>query len=123
MFISPMWDHESERVGLKRCTPVGYQIHGFSDLAGLLGLLALPAVPVWLIYKAINGEFSWSLLWLLPVPFVFGFVGLVMRSITWALAEKRQFHYDPEQCISTWVEDGVRQTYQYGTEDADIAGD
>jgi hypothetical protein len=31
LFIHPMWDSETERLGKKACTPTGYALHGLAD--------------------------------------------------------------------------------------------
>jgi hypothetical protein len=31
LFINPMWNSETERIGKQRCTPLGYALHGISE--------------------------------------------------------------------------------------------
>ena len=114
MFINPMWDHESQRIGKQRCTPTGYMLHGISDVIGFIAIISLLGIPIYLVYAGIRGQFSWSMLWLPAVPFVIAIVGNILHSYSWHLADKRQFKYDYEKCISTWVdESGARQSYKY----------
>ncbi len=42
LFINPMWDNESQRIGKQKCTPLGYRLHKIFiyALAGLLFGLA-----------------------------------------------------------------------------------
>jgi len=116
MFINPMWFHESQRIGKQRCTPTGYTLHLISDLIGFIATVCLPGIPIHLVYSAIRGHFTWSMLWLLLIPFVIAIVGNVLHSYSWHLADKRQFHFDYESSISTWVnESGIQQSYKYGS--------
>ena len=48
MFINPMWDHEAERIGKKRCSPLGYALHEVSDGIGFLALALLAASGVYI---------------------------------------------------------------------------
>jgi hypothetical protein len=41
MFINPMWDSKSQRLGKQKCTPRGYWLHAVSDLAGFFVLVLL----------------------------------------------------------------------------------
>ena len=112
-----MWDHESQRIGKQRCTPTGYTLHGISDLIGFIAIICLFGIPIYLVYAGIRGHFTWSMLWLFAVPFVIAIVGNIMHSYSWHLAEKRQFKYDYEKCVSTWVdESGNQQSYKYGVD-------
>lgn len=115
MFINPMWDHESQRVGKQRCTPVGYMLHGISDLIGFIAIICLLGVIIYLVYACIRGEFTSGMLWYLLVPFTIAILGNVLHNYSWYLADKRQFKYDYEKSTSTWVdESGVQQSYEYG---------
>lgn len=122
MFINPMWDNESQRIGKQRCTPAGYTLHGISDLIGLIAIIFLLGVPIYLVYAGVAGHFAWSMLWLLIVPFAIAIVGNLLHSYSWHLADKRQFKYDYDKRISTWIdEDGNQQSYKYGS-NADMPG-
>jgi hypothetical protein len=113
MFIPTIWSDEVERIGKQRCTPFGYALQGIGDLIGFLGLLMLLGMPVYLAYRAIVGTFSWSLLWLLAVPFVIGIVGRVMVEFSWWMATRKKFHYDYERRESTWLDAGEERSYKY----------
>lgn len=115
MFINPMWDNESQRIGKKRCTPTGYALHGISDLIGFIALILLPGVSVYLMYAGIRGQASWGMLWLFVVPFAIAIVGNMLHTYSWHLADKRQFKYDYGKCVSTWIdESGAQHSYKYG---------
>jgi len=64
----------------------------------------------------IRGHFTVSMLWLLPVPFGIALAGNILHSYSWYLAARRNFKYDAEKCISTWVDEtGQQQSYKYGS--------
>jgi hypothetical protein len=121
MFIPRMWSDEVERIGKQRCTPVGYAIQGIGELIGFLGLLMLPGVPVYLAYRGVVGTFHWSLLWVLVVPFVIGFIDTVIVGFSWLLAYRKQFRYDYERRVSSWVDGGQERTYSYADHQAEQA--
>ncbi|MDA0835254.1 MAG: hypothetical protein O2955_17485 [Planctomycetota bacterium] len=117
MFINPMWDHESQRIGKQKCTPTGYMLHGISDLIGFIALICLLGTLIYFAYAGIRGHFVGSMLWLLVIPFGIALVGNILHSYSWHLADKRQFKYDCEKCISTWVDArGTEQSYKYGAD-------
>ena len=64
LFINPMWDSESERIGKQKCTPLGYKLHGISDLIGFASLLLLLVTGVYLRYRSVVGTYHSTLLWL-----------------------------------------------------------
>jgi hypothetical protein len=69
LFINPMWDNEAERIGKQRCTPLGYALHGISDLLGFVALLLLFGIGAYLGHRGFVGTFRASLLWLFSIPF------------------------------------------------------
>ena len=113
LFIHPMWDHESERIGKQKCTPVGYALHGFADVLGFVGLLLLFGVAVYLVHKGIAGGFHASLLRLLAIPFGVGVVSEVIFHHSWGIALRRGFEYDQKTCVASWNENGKRITYKW----------
>jgi 4-amino-4-deoxy-L-arabinose transferase-like glycosyltransferase len=113
MFIPRMWFDEVERIGKQRCTLVGYALQGVGELIGFVGLLMLPAMPVYLVYRGVAGSFEWSLLWLLPLPLVLGIVGSIVVAFSWWLASLKKFHYDYARRESSWLEAGERRTYLF----------
>lgn len=122
MFIPRIWFDEVERIGKQRCTPVGYALQVVGEYIGLVGLLLLLGVPVYLAYRGIVGTFNWSLLWLLTVPFVVGIVGSVVVALSWSLAYRKQFRYDYERRVSSWIEGGQERTYTFGDWQAEGGG-
>jgi len=117
LFIYPMWDHESERIGKQKCTPLGYWLHGLADLIGFIGLLLFLGVGVYLAYRGLSQSFHASLFWLLAIPFGFGFIGQVLHQLSWGLAYRRSFEYDYEKAEASWVENGERVSYKWKTPD------
>ncbi|MGB0596558.1 MAG: hypothetical protein ACPGLY_07715 [Rubripirellula sp.] len=109
MFINPMWDHESQRVGKQKCTPVGYMLHGISDLIGFIAIICLLGVIIYLAYACIRGEFTIGTRRYLLIPFTLAIPGNVLHSYYWYLADMRHFKYDYGKSTSTWVdESGVQ---------------
>ena len=113
MFINPMWDNEAQRIGKQRCTPLGYALHGVSDLIGFAGLLLLLGTGAYLAYRGFVGTWRWGLLWFLTIPFGLGILGAVLHQISWYLAHRKGFHYDYDTREASWVEDGQRRTFRY----------
>lgn len=113
LFIYPMWDHESERIGKQKCTPLGYWLHGFADVIGLIGLLLLLGIAAYLAYRGLSQSFHASLFWLLPIPFGVGFIGQMLFLFSWSLAYRRSFEYDYEKAEASWVENGERVSYKW----------
>ena len=108
-----MWDHESERIGKRKCTPAGYALHVIAEMIGFLGLLFLFAVPGVLVWKWRTGTFDASLFWLFAVPFGLGVVSEVLFQFSWWLALRKGLRYDHERCVASWMEAGVRREYKY----------
>ena len=112
LFINPMWDHENQRIGKRRCTPLGYTLHVISDLVGLLGLLLLLITGAYLAYRGVVGTFHASLLWLLAIPFGLALVGAALFQYSWVLARQKGFRYDCDTREASWMEGGERQAYR-----------
>ena len=112
-FIYPMWDNESERLGKKKCTPIGYALHGVVEIGGLIGLLMLLGTIAVLTYKCIAGTFHVHLLWLFAVPFLLGLLCEVLFRYSWRLAQKKGFRYDYATREASWIEDGNRRVYKW----------
>jgi hypothetical protein len=108
-----MWFNEVERIGKKRCTPVGYALQVIGELIGFAGLLMLLGMPVYLAYRAFVGSFRWPLLGLLAIPFAIGVVDTVLVAFSWSLAYRKKFRYDDERVMSSWIEDGQARTYSH----------
>ena len=113
LFIHPMWDNESERIGKQKCTPIGYALHTLAELLGFLGLLSIPCALVWGGYRKIVDGSCPSLGWVFLGIFGIGLISEIIFQVSWALARRRGFQYDPASCIASWVENGKRITYKY----------
>jgi hypothetical protein len=113
LFINPMWDNEAERIGKKRCTPLGYALHGISDLIGLVALLLLLSIAAYLGYRCIIGTLRASSLWLFAIPFALAAIGSLLYRISWVLARHRGFRYDYASREASWLEHGQRHTYKF----------
>lgn len=68
ILFSPMWQHEIERLGWRRCSPAGYVLLNASDGVSWLALILWftgfdwPALFVWWFGRACYGLSMW--LWL-----------------------------------------------------------
>jgi len=51
--------------------------------------------------------------WLLAIPFGVGVVSEVLYHVSWVIALRRGFEYDPKKCIASWEENGRRITYKW----------
>ena len=109
-----MWDSECQRLGKKKCTPFGFQLHILGDLLGATGFLALILVVGYFTYRWwFVDDFELSLLWLLLVPFGLGIAGSILFSYSWRLAYSKSFEYDDENRIASWHENGRRIEFRY----------
>ncbi len=113
LFLHPMWDNESQRIGKKMCTPAGYALHVIADLMGFSGLLLLLGLVVVLVWKWFTGTFHAPLLWVLAVPFCLDIISEVLYQYSWWLALRKGFHYDYERREASWIEAGERRSYKY----------
>jgi hypothetical protein len=112
LFINPMWRNEAERIGKQRCTPLGYALHGISDILGLVALLLLFGIVSYLAYRRLVGGFHASLLWFFSIPFGIAVIGSILFRISWTLAYRRGFRYDHKSGEATWLEHGKRRNYK-----------
>ena len=115
LFIHPMWDNESQRIGKQLCTPTGYTVHVISELIGFSGLLLLLATLAVFAWKGAAGTFHLPNLWLLTLPFILGAISEALFRFSWYLALRKQFHYDYERREASWIEAGERRTYRSQT--------
>ena len=113
MFVPRIWFDEVERIGKQKCTPLGYALQGVGDIVGLLGLLMVLGMPVYLAYRGVVGTFTWSLLWLVPAPFVIAIAGRLMVELSWWMAYRKKFNYDYERRESSWVEGSEKRSYTF----------
>jgi hypothetical protein len=116
LFIHPMWDHESQRLGKYHCTPAGYALHVIADCVGLAGLLLVFIAPALLVRNWRCGTFVPNHCWSLAVPFILGLVSELLFQFSWQLALHRGFRYDHQSCEASWDEAGERRKYRYPDE-------
>lgn len=113
LFIHPMWDSETQRVGMQRCTPAGYTVHAVGELIGFIGLLLVLATAGFLVWKALSGTFQWALLWWIALPLGLGIVSQVMVTCSWWMDDSKTFCYDAAAREASWLEKGERRTFRY----------
>ena len=123
MFINPMWDSETQRIGKQKCSPRAYHLHLVSDLVGFVALLLLPCVLVYLKFRDLDHSFDASLWWLLAIPFGVALCGTVLHSYSWILVARRGFRYDYQTGEASWLENGQRCVFVWdGIRDAHADG-
>ena len=115
IFINPIWDNESERIGKSICTPLGYKLHVISDIIGFFGLLLLLGIFAYLGYRGFTGAFHLGLFWLIAIPIGIGILGSFIYRYSWILAARKQWMYNYENREASWMEDGQRRTYKWKT--------
>lgn len=113
LFIHPTWDNEGQRIGKRKCTPIGYALHVIAEVMGFAGLLALLAVLGFLAWEWLAAAFRVSLLWLLAPPLGLGVVSEALFQCSWWPALRKGFRYDYELREASWFESGERRTYKY----------
>jgi hypothetical protein len=106
VFIPPIWDNESQRIGKQRCTPLGYGLHILSDLIGVTGLLVLLGSLCFIAYQAAHDAFTLPLLWFVAAAVAIGVVGRMLLHYSWHLAFRKGFRYDQKLRQTTWFENG-----------------
>jgi hypothetical protein len=113
MFGPRIWFDEVERIGKQRCTPSGYQLQGVGEAIEGVGCLCLLVLLGFLVWKWFAGPFSWITLWWLMAPFALNVFGKILVDYSWTLAERKQFKYDYERRISSWVEGDQSRSFTY----------
>ena len=113
LFVFPMWDSESERLGKKECTPKGYSLHVIAELIGFLGLLSLIGLILYfglcLFFYSLPQPSGWVFL----IPFGIGIIAEFLFGYSWHLAKKKSFSYDGKTRTATWCENGAEKTYKW----------
>lgn len=113
LFLFPMWDNESQRIGKRKCTPTGYALHVIAELLGFIGGLSLLGIAIFLAYKVITDNFIASHLWLLSASFGAGIIAEILYQVSWLLATRKGFKYDYEMRVASWIDGDKRVTYNW----------
>jgi len=113
LFIHPMWDHESQRIGKRKCTPAGYALHVIGEMIGFFGLQFRFVVPGVVVRKWWAGTLEPSLCWIFALAYGLGVVSEILVQSSWSLALMKSFKYDYERCEASWMEAGECRTYKY----------
>ncbi|MDX6766031.1 MAG: hypothetical protein SFU85_04495 [Candidatus Methylacidiphilales bacterium] len=113
LFIYPMWDSESERLGKQQCSPAGYAIHVTADLIGFAGLLLLVGLMVYFPATYLITSLPRPTYWIFLMPFAVGILGELLFSFSWWLARRKGFTYDGATRTASWNEDGKMRTYKW----------
>ncbi len=113
MFIKPMWTHETERLGLSGCSPLGGVVRAISELLGWCGGLMLFVFPVVMVSEWLRGTIHSGLWGLLLMPWITGGVSLLLFHLALWLVDRRGFGYDRGRDLATWMDAGTPQTFRY----------
>lgn len=99
-----MWTSESERLGFKQCTPVGYALVTASFLLLVGGAVALLGLIAVILSQAFSdtGVRPGSLP-LLSIPVASMAVGWMCHRLGWSLARRRGFVYDYPSATCRWT--------------------
>ena len=119
MFIYPMWDSETQRIGKQKCTPLGSRLHLIAEMIGFVSLFAVPCILIYFAYRGVTGTFHSRLWWVLAIPFVATLIGDVIFAYSWRLAHNRRFAYDDSANEASWYDDGERIVYRYKSDSND----
>lgn len=111
LFIHPMWDSENQRLGMKACTRLGYNLRTMGDSAGFFGVILFLMILIYLAFQFLVQRFSKHELWLLLVPFVVAVIGKMFFKMGWRFAAKKQFRYDNETRTARWIEAGHEKVF------------
>lgn len=113
LFIHPMWDSETQRIGMQKCHPLGYAMHAVGEFIGFIGLIFLLLAIGWMGYLWAVGKFSMQTWWLLTIPFGIGITSEAFVQLSWAMVTKHGFKYDAIKGESSWHLNGRRIVYAY----------
>lgn len=109
MFIHPMWESETQRLGKQRCTSIGYKLHVIAEMIGFLGLAIFLGSFVALIWS------GWQTgIRLFIVSIATGVISKAVFEFSWWLAVRRGFHFDGSE--ASWYEEGERVTFRSSIE-------
>lgn len=111
VYITRTWFSENERRGFMACTPAGYRLVGLAGWIGALGWLQFLVLIALLILSAATRLFRPPSLWLFASPIAFGVVAQLLDVSGRSLARRRQFTYQYEPDLASWLEGGARRTY------------
>jgi hypothetical protein len=111
LFIHPMWDSETQRLGKKACTPAGYALHVFAEWIGFLGFLILVISGIVWLWRWLAGAPRGLAVAGLTLALVMGVTSEVIFHVSWRLALRRGFQYDGHE--ASWSENGSRKSYRF----------
>lgn len=118
LFIHPMWQNEIERLGKKRCTPVGYLLHVIAEYIGFAGLLVFLATLGFWGWRLLEGTFHSALLWWSVVPIGLGILSESTIRYSWRLANRCEFQFDQHRREACWMKNGEFHSLRYKSPDS-----
>lgn len=107
-----MWCCETERLGMKKCTLLGYTLRSTAPLILVATGITLIYAPLLMIMEAIRGRFEWGMSLLFLCPLFFAVTYMLMPVVSSMLLKRREFEFDYETCIASWIDkSGEQRTY------------
>ena len=97
-----MWSSENERLGFKRCTPLGYFLVSLAFLMFVTAAVALVAVCFLVVSRGLAARLSLDLLYFFLAPGCLGLAGWICHRVAWFLAQRKQFVYDYQSDKCHW---------------------
>jgi hypothetical protein len=111
LFFHPMWDSETQRLGKKACTPVGYALHVLAEMIGFLGLIVFAISGVVVFWRWLAGTPGGVAGWSMLVALGLGVISEVVFWFSWWLASRRGFRYDGYE--ASWSDHGEPKNYKF----------
>ncbi|MDA7527943.1 hypothetical protein N8590_03050 [bacterium] len=107
-----MWYCEAERLGMKKCTLLGYILRSTAPLVLVATVITLLYAPLFMIMEAIRGRFEWEMSVLFLCPLFFAATYMLMPVVSSMLLKRREFEFDYETRIASWIDkSGEQRTY------------
>lgn len=99
-----MWVSENERLGLKRCTPIGYVFVELAFVTYISTGITFFLGGAVILVKTFSSGFAGRMLLVFLLPALLALVTWILNSTAWRLARRKGFAYDYESDKCTWTE-------------------
>jgi len=116
LFIHPMWDTETQRIGKMRCSNRAYSLHVNAELIGFCGALLFFGFCIWFVATWLISAWSTPTYWLFVIPLTLGILSEILFQYSWIMVNRKGYRYDAEGDRVTWTEGDQEQTYSYNEE-------
>jgi hypothetical protein len=123
LFIHPMWDTETQRIGKMRCSSRAYSLHVTAELIGFIGALTLVGFSLWFVGTWLVSTWETPTFWLFVIPLLLGIVSEIGFQYSWIMVNRKEYRYDAEGDLVTWKEGKSEHSYCYKQKPAEQAAD